>query len=176
MKKPYIKLLGLTIVLIAAGLIVASLKSGRKFKFETSAEDLHRELVDSRFHMDPNTAREIIAKKNSDYVFIDIRNPGEYDNFHIEGAINVPAQRILDDAYIPYLKNNKKKVLYSNESIKADQVRVLLTQYGYHDLYVLQGGANYWKENMLSGDVFKTKAEYDDEKLTFDPEKLKKAN
>jgi hypothetical protein len=49
----------------------------------------------------------------------------------------------------------------------------LLTQYGYENLIVLQGGANYWKENMLSKDVFKEATEYDDEKLRFDSEKLK---
>ena len=41
---------------------------------------------------------------------------------------------------------------------------------------VLQGGARYWRENMLSRDVFKARAEYDDEKLKFDPAKLKKNN
>ena len=123
--------------------------------------------------MDPNKALEVISKKNQDYIFIDIRNPREFDNFHIEGAVNVPMQRALDDEYIPDLKNSKKKVLYSDESIKADQIRVLLTQYGYDNLYVLQGGANYWKENMVSKDVFKSKAEYDDEKLKFDIAKVK---
>ena len=85
-------------------------------------------------------------------------------------------QRILDDEFIPYLKNDKIKVLYSNESIEADQIRLLLTQYGYNKLLVLQGGANYWKENMLTNDVFKAKGEYDDEKLTFNPDSLKVAD
>ena len=71
-----------------------------------------------------------------------------------------------------YLKNSKKKILYSNESIKADRVRVLLTQFGYDNLYVLQGGVNYWRDNMISKDIFKAKAEYDDEKLKFDPKKV----
>jgi rhodanese-related sulfurtransferase len=80
---------------------------------------------------------------------------------------------VLDDAYIPYLKDNRIKVLYSENSIDANQVRLLLTQYGYENLMVLQGGANYWKENMVSKDVFKSKGMYDDEQLNFDPEKLK---
>lgn len=173
MKKPYIKLLGLTIVVIAVGLIFTSLKSSKKYKFEKSAEELHGELVKESHYMDPNKAWEIISKKNQDYIFIDIRNPREFDNFHIEGAVNLPMQRALDDEYIPDLENSKKKVLYSDESIKADQIRVLLSQYGYDNLYVLQGGANYWRENMVSKDVFKSKAEYNDEKLKFDLSKVK---
>ena len=173
MKKPYIKLLGLIVVVIAVGLVFTSLKSSKKYKFEMSAEELHGELVKESHYMDPNKAWEIISKNNQDYIFIDIRNPREFDNFHIEGAVNVPMQRALDDEYIPELKNNKKKVLYCDESLKADQIRVLLTQYGYDNLFVLQGGANYWKENMISKDVFKSKSEYDDEKLKFDLSKVK---
>ena len=173
MKRPYIKLLGLIIVVIAVGLVFTSLKSSKKYKFEMSAEKLHGELVKESHYMDPNEAWEIISKYNQDYIFIDIRNPREFDNFHIEGAVNVPMQRALDDEYIPELKNNKKKVLYCDESLKADQIRVLLTQYGYDNLFVLQGGANYWKENMISKDVFTSKAAYDDEKLKFDLSKIK---
>lgn len=138
-----------------------------------SAEELHAKLVESKQYMNPIEAKEILSNKNQEYIFVDIRNPREYDNFHIEGAVNVPMQRVLDDEFIPYLKDSKKKILYSSESIKANEIKLLLTQFGYENIYVLQGGANYWKENMLTKDVFKTQGNYDDEKLTFDTNKLK---
>lgn len=173
MKRPYIKVLGLLVVVMAIGLVFASLKTSKKYKFSKSAITLHQELVSGSHLMDPATALELMQKNDEKYIFIDIRNPREYDNFHIEGAINIPMQTVLDDEYIPYLKNSKTKVLYSNENLEADQVRLLLTQYGYDKLMVLQGGAMYWKENMLSTDVFESKGEYNDEKLKFDPAKLK---
>lgn len=173
MKKPYIKTLGLIVVVLAAGLIFMSIKESKKYKFERSAEEIHTELLAEKHFMDPATALDLISKKDENYIFVDIRNPREYDNFHIESAVNVPLQRALDDEYITQLENTKIKVLYSEESIDAEQVRLLLTQYGYDNLMVLQGGAKYWKENMLTKDVFKAKGEYDDEKLKFDPEKMK---
>jgi rhodanese-related sulfurtransferase len=173
MKRPYIKALGLIVVVLAIGLVFTSLKSSKKYKFKESAMQLHTELLASKHQIDPNTALDVINNKDDNYVFVDLRNPREYANFHIQGAINVPMQRVLDDAYIPYLKDNRIKVLYSENSIDANQVRLLLTQYGYDNLMVLQGGANYWKENMVSKDVFKSKGMYDDEQLNFDPEKLK---
>jgi len=176
MKKPYIKLLGLIVVMIALGLVFTSLKSSKKYRFDKSAEELHGELVKGTHYIDPNTALQLITSKNDEYIMIDIRNPREFDNFHIKGSVNVPIQRVLDDEYITYLKNDKKKILYSNESIKADQIRVLLTQYGYKNLYVLQGGASYWKDHMLSRDIFKAKTEYDDEKLKFDINKVAASN
>jgi sulfur-carrier protein adenylyltransferase/sulfurtransferase len=173
MKIPYIKVLGLLVVVLAIGLVFTSLKTSKKYKFSISAVALHRELVSGSHLMDPATALELLQENDVNYIFIDIRNPRDYDNFHIEGALNIPMQRVLDDEYIPYLKNSKTKVLYSNESMEADQVRLLLTQYGYENLMVLQGGALYWKENMLNADVFRSKGEFDDEKLKFDLTKLK---
>jgi rhodanese-related sulfurtransferase len=173
MKKPYIKVLGLIVVALAVGLVFTSLRTSKKFKFKKTAVALHQDLIDAGHFMEPAQALELISKKDDNYIFVDIRNPREYDNFHIEGAINIPMQRVLDDQYVPTLKDKRIKVLYSDESIDADQVRLLLTQYGYENLIVLQGGANYWKENMLSKDVFKEATEYDDEKLRFDSEKLK---
>ena len=176
MKRPYLSVLGIAIVLMAIGLIFTSYKSSKKYRFGKSAEELHSELIRSKHFIDPNSALKIIQENNEDYIFVDIRNPREYANFHIDGAVNLPMQRALDDENIPYLKDDRKKVLYSDESIKADQLRVLLTQYGYKNLYVLQGGAKYWRENMLKIDYFKAKAEYDDEKLKFDPQKIKASN
>ena len=176
MKRPYLKSLGLFIILLTIGLIIASVQSSKKYKFGTKAEALHAQLLEGKHYIDPNSAMEILSRKDDNHIFVDIRNPREFDNFHMEGAVNVPMQRVLDDVYIPYLENDKVKVLYSNESIEADQIRLLLTQYGYDNLFVLQGGADYWKENMLSRDVFKSAGEYDDEKLKFDLEKVKNLN
>ncbi|MCK5469739.1 MAG: rhodanese-like domain-containing protein [Cyclobacteriaceae bacterium] len=173
MKKPYLKIIGLIVIALTAGLIFTSLENSKKFKFQKTAEVQHSELVKGNHLISPDKAKDILSKQSDEYIFVDIRNPREFDNFHIEGAVNVPLQRVLDDEFIPYLKDERKKVLYSNEGIKANEIRLLLTQYGYDNLFVLQGGANYWKENMLSKDVFKSKGEYNDNKLKFDPNKLK---
>jgi len=176
MKRPYLISLGVIVIILAGGLILASLTTNKKYKFKRSAESLHAELIDARYLMDPQTAMKLISGADENYVFVDLRNPREYDNFHIEGAVNVPMQRVLDDDYVSSLENDRIKVLYSEQSVDAEQVRLLLTQYGYENLMVLQGGASYWKEYMLSKDVFKTGGEYNDEKLKFDPEKLKKSS
>ena len=173
MKRPYLLTLGIVMVVLAVGLILTSLQTSKKYKFKRSAESIHIELLEAKHKMDPKTAMDLISKNDEKYIFVDIRNPREYDNFHIKGAVNVPMQRALDDEFIPYLQDDRIKVLYSEESIEADQVRLLLTQYGYNNLMVLQGGAKYWKENMVKVDYFKAKAEYDDEKLKFDPQKIK---
>ena len=173
MKKPYIKILGLFVIVLMMGLIFTSLKSSKKYKFDISAEEIHAELVNSIHYVNPNEVQEIISNKNKDYVFVDIRNPREYDNFHIESSINVPMEKVLNDEFSSFFENNKTKVLYCDNSLKSNQIRLLLTQFGYENILVLQGGANYWQENMISKDIFKSTPEFDDEKLKFDSDKLK---
>lgn len=173
MNKNYIKILGGITVAIAIVLIVISVNEGKKYKFRMSAEELHRQVVEGNYMISPMEAQKIIERGDDRYVFIDIRNPREFDNFHLDGAVNVPLQRVLDDGYVSYLKNEKIKVLYSDEGTDANQVRLLLTQYGYENLLVLQGGVDFWKENMITRDLFKPTADYEDEKLRFDPDKLK---
>lgn len=173
MKKPYIKSLGLFVIIIFAGLVFLSVKSSKKYQFHKTAEELHAELVEGKHYIDPVKAKELISKQNKDVVFVDIRNPREFDNFHLEGAINIPMPQVLDDEFTTFFENNKTKVLYCDEIVRADQVRLILTQFGYEHIQVLQGGVNYWKANMSSTNVFESKGEYDDEKLKFDPKKLK---
>jgi len=176
MKRPFIKILGLLVVVIAIALVFTSYQSKTKYRFDKTSEALHKDLITTAYKISPKEAMEFIENDAESYQFIDVRNPREYDNFHITGSINVPLQRVLDDEFIPYLKSDKKKVLYSNQSIKADQVRVLLTQYGYENLFVLQGGVDYWKENMINRDIFKSETVYDDETLKFDIKKISSSN
>ncbi len=172
MKRPYIKLLGLIIVLLFAGLIFTSLKSSKKYRFNKAAEVQHSELIKANHFISPEEAKALLSNQDDDYVIVDIRRPRDFDNFHIPGSVNIPLQRVLDDKFKPYLNNNKKKILYSAENIKANEIWLLLSQFGYDNLFVLQGGANYWKDHMISKNVFDKKGEFDDEKLNFDPKKL----
>jgi rhodanese-related sulfurtransferase len=173
MRKPYIVALGAVVVALAIGLIFTSVTTSKKYKFSRKATDVHAELIAKDHLLDPNTARKLMEAGDAKYMWIDVRNPAEFDKFHIEGAINIPLQRVLDESYVETLKNEKIKVFYSQESIVADQVRLLLTQYGYDNLMVLQGGVAYWQESVLSNDIFKAAGEYDDEKLLFSADSLK---
>lgn len=174
MKRPYLITLALVVFVLGAVLVLTSMSANKKYKFKRSAEDIHAELLEANYFMPPEEAKQLIDLKDDTYIFVDIRNPRDYANFHIESAVNVPMQRVLDDDYVPYLKDDRIKVLYSEGSVEANQVRLLLTQYGYENLMVLHGGAAYWRGNMLKKNIFKALPEYDDEKLKFDPKKLKK--
>jgi len=165
MKKPYITILGIVIIVLLGSLIVISVKSGQQFAFTSTAESTHASLISDNHFVTPDDAQKMIASPDKSVTFIDVRNPREFDNFHLDGARNIPLPQVLDKEYESFWKDSNTKVLYGNDTRQADQVRTLLVQYGYSNISVLHGGANYWKQNILNAGPFSSKAEYDDEKL-----------
>ncbi len=173
MKKSYISILGAVVIMALIILVVISLKSRNDFTFSTSAETVHASLIADNHFVAPDDAQKMIASSGNSVIFIDVRNPREFDNFHLVGARNISLPQVLDSEYETFWKDGSAKVLYGNDTRQADQVRTLLVQYGYTNISVLHGGINYWKQNMQNSDPFSSKAEYDDEKL--DAEALKVA-
>ena len=153
-------------------MILASLKSAQKYRFGISAEELHTKLVEGNHYIKPKKALEILNSDADSYLFVDLRNPRDFDNYHIEGAVNVPLQRVLDEEYESALKDDRKKILYSDESIKANEIWMVLSQYGYGELFVLEGGLNYWQKNILNNNVFNTTGTFSDEKAKYDFKKV----
>ena len=60
MKIPYIKILGLIVVVMAAGLIFMSIKTSQKYKFRKSAKEIHSQLLNGNHLVDPGIAFDLI--------------------------------------------------------------------------------------------------------------------
>lgn len=84
-----------------------------------------------------NTAKDLI---DNGAILIDVRTEDEYNQDHIEGAINVPLQVIetftsnLDDTII----------LYCATGIRSAEAAKILTEKGYTKIYSLDGGLINW--------------------------------
>ena len=89
-----------------------------------------------------NKALELSA--NKDALFIDVRTPKEYNGYHVENAINIPFERLLDEQYERLFNNEQLKVLYGTSSVDANAAWMILTQYGYDHLFVLDAGIEDW--------------------------------
>jgi rhodanese-related sulfurtransferase len=165
MKKSYISILGIIVIVSLTILIVISVRSWNDYAFSSSAESTHATLISDNHFVAPDDAQKMIAATVKSVIFIDVRNPREFDNFHLDGARNIPLPQVLDNEYKSFWEDSNTKVLYGNDTHQADQVRTLLIQYGYTNISVLHGGANYWQQNILNAGPFSSKAEYDDEKL-----------
>lgn len=93
-----------------------------------------------------------VKDDTSKYVFIDLRSPYDFEVKHIDNAKNIPTAFILDDEnraiFQNYLDQGIEVILYGYTQRESMAPWMLLTQIGFTNTKVLQGGfACYNGEN-----------------------------
>jgi rhodanese-related sulfurtransferase len=135
----------LAIVAVALGTLalVAQPHRGPFVKLDT------RELASVvEAEVDHVTASELaawIVAGRADYRLIDLRTAREYAAYHIPTAEHVPLTGLADHP----LLHNEKIVLYSEGGIHSAQAWMLLRARGYEAVYMVLGGLDSWKDEVL---------------------------
>jgi rhodanese-related sulfurtransferase len=86
-----------------------------------------------------------IVETRADYRLIDVRDAAAYQQYHIPTADHVPMPALTDAG----LRRHEKVVLYSDGSTDAAQAWMLLRAQGYKGVYILNGGLDAWKAQVL---------------------------
>jgi rhodanese-related sulfurtransferase len=80
-----------------------------------------------------------------------VRSQDEFEKFSLPGAVNIPIADLLSDQNLDVLNQDvKMNIFYSNSTLTANEAWMLTRQLGYGNNYVLEGGLNYWFENILN--------------------------
>lgn len=157
----------LGIIVVAMAGILISVSMDDHSKITVSAEEVHQRISRGEHFILPAEVEKLNHSLSDGYVFIDLRAPDDFENYHPEGAINIPFPKILNKEYFPVLKDKKRKILYAGTESKAVEVWILLSQTGYENIYVLKGGLPYWLEKVEGRNVF-GKTILDEEKPRYD--------
>jgi rhodanese-related sulfurtransferase len=96
-------------------------------------------------HVEAPTLAAWIIEGRGDYRLVDLRTQGEFDQYHIPTAVNIP-MNVLTDAG---LGRQEKIVLYSEGGIHSAQAWMLLRAQGYKSVYMLKGGLDEWKDQVV---------------------------
>jgi rhodanese-related sulfurtransferase len=94
------------------------------------------------------TAQELaawIVEGRADYRLIDLRGAGEFADYSIPGALNLPLSELAQ----PPFDRSEKLVLYSQGGTHAAQAWLLLRARGYRTSYTLLGGLDAWRDEVL---------------------------
>jgi len=141
----------LTMVLLILAIIIAFVPQNTTRPYKLTAAQLLEEIRTGTQFISPDEVADKIINKDPSIQMIDVRNPREFDQFSLRGAVNIPLQDILSEDYIDILnQGSKMNILYSNGSTEANEAWLLTRQLGYQNNYVLQGGLNYWMETVLN--------------------------
>lgn len=80
--------------------------------------------------------------KNKDIYLIDVRSGQEYEEGHLDGALNIPFYNIEKDIE----KNIKNKddtiILYCSSGSRSKKAKEILERLGYSEVYNLKEGIN----------------------------------
>lgn len=86
-----------------------------------------------------------IIKGDADYKLVDVRPEKEYNEYHIPGAISIGLVELQN---LPFEKT-EKVILYSGNEMESAQAWFLLRSKGLRAVYILSGGLEAWKNQVL---------------------------
>ena len=146
MGRRYLIILGASIGLITFGLLVLTFDRLDPMQFPQRASEMVPIAQDQASLLSPAEWKQMQASRA--FRLIDLRDQGAFQKGRIESAENIPLERILDPEFEALWRENSHKLLISEDGRTANQAWVLLKQFGYENLYVLEGGMNSWEMGM----------------------------
>ena len=81
---------------------------------------------------------EDYPEKTSDGVLLDVRGAGEFEAWHIQGAINIPQSELRDR--VAELPRGRAVYCYCRSGLRSYLAYRVLVQRGFDDVYTLAGG------------------------------------
>ncbi|MCF7823569.1 MAG: rhodanese-like domain-containing protein [Candidatus Marinimicrobia bacterium] len=137
--------------LIFLGVVIAMVPENTTKPYKLTAEQMLVEVQGAAEMVSTDEVAQWIISKDPSLQLIDVRNPDEFQKYHLEGAVNIPLSVILNDEYRDILDQGvKMNVLYSNGTLNSHQAWMILRQLGFRNNYVLQGGLNYWFDTIMN--------------------------
>lgn len=136
-------------VVFAALLLIGILAiKKRGLEYVLSPEEAVNHVLLGEGELTTEEARKIIGTDESQYQFVDVRNPFEYQQGWIGNALNIPGNRILETEYINRLKTFRRDsimvILYGAESADANGPWMILRQLGFSNVSILPWGYDYF--------------------------------
>ncbi len=141
----------LALFIIPMGLIIAAVPQNKTKPYKLTAEQLLNEANTRTQYISPETVADMIVKNDPSLRLIDVRSQDEFEKFTLQGAINIPISDLLSDKYSDLLNQDiKMNIFFSNGTITANEAWMVTRQLGYKNNFVLEGGLNYWFDNILN--------------------------
>ena len=138
------------LLVIVIGLLTIN-RPDLQYKLGTS--ETVEQLMAKEYEFFPEDLVGIVEYGDSAFKIIDLRNPYEYIKGHINGAINIPANSMLDKQNIKMLDqfaaDSMTVVLYGQDQLEANGPWMILRQMGYENVKVLMGGYHYFTTGPL---------------------------
>ena len=138
---PFLKVFSVVLIVGAFGLLIGmGDQPGSKLASSKVAQErgLLEGLQAGLDHIEPQELADRLLVGDASIKLVDIRTPGEFDQFHIRSAVNIQVAD-LNTSLAPH-KNKGLIVLYSNGMTHPAQARDSLVRLGFSNVYFLTDG------------------------------------
>lgn len=95
----------------------------------------------------PAELRKILAERR-DVLLLDVRQPGEFEEGHIEGAVLMPVDDLPNR--LSEIQRDKDIFIYCQSGRRASQAASVLREQGYPSVVSMTGGFNDWVQLLAS--------------------------
>lgn len=110
-----------------------------------NTKDLSIAMATGADQVDVTILADWIIQGKADFRVVDLRSEAAFAEYHLPPAENIPVTGLASSS----LRHNEKVILYAEDGAHAAQAWMLLRAKGYKGVYILRGGLEAWKENVL---------------------------
>ena len=89
-----------------------------------------------------------MLEEAEDFVFLDVRSPGEYDQVRLQGSTLIPLGALR--SRLDELPNDKSIVTFCKISLRGYEAALILKAAGFKDVRVMDGGIVMWPYETLN--------------------------
>lgn len=140
----------LTVILVAAGLILALLPLPGKLSFRNTPKEVLHTLASDSSVLTPDEVAKMIVKEEPGFILVDVRSEDEFREVSIPGSVSLPYKSFSGkDPGLILPPDPVKKVFYSNSETDAGFAAALAAGYGHKNVAVMKGGLNGWFTDIM---------------------------
>ncbi|NYB52286.1 MAG: rhodanese-like domain-containing protein [Methanobacteriaceae archaeon] len=101
----------------------------------------------SQSDLDPNSAFKLIQenKDNPNFIILDVRTPGEFNQSHIEGSVQLDYQSRDFEKKLLDFDKNKIYLVYCRSGMRSGASIDIMAKMGFKNLYNMAGGIMGWE-------------------------------
>ena len=136
-------------LLLLTGLVLTSCNNNNKVKQkDLSKVELEKKaplkIENPKNNVGFGEFKTILDKNN--YALVDVRTPEEFNEGHIDGAVNINFYDATFDSDIQKLNKDKTVMVYCRSGGRSSNAMNKMVGMGFSKVYNLTGGFNGWKE------------------------------
>ena len=112
---------------------------------------LVQDILDSAFkkHKSITPSQAVLLMNDDNTMVVDVREPSEFSEGHIQGAINIPLAKLNDRSYELEANKNQPIIVTCQSGTRSLAAGKKLTSLGYTQISELRGGMYAWLDQNL---------------------------